>query len=283
MMIAIMSGKGKKTGEPLEDKLSEALRRAEEAVLRDGKLRDEQEKVKKPSGRKPLDMEDVVPQKTPKKPPAPRPVDTSKPPPGPRMVFLDKEKAPRAKKPGEAKPAIQKAPAASARPSPDLGFGELDLGGPGDMPELELAPGKSSAQPTAQKPSQEPPRPAAPAPVSPAPVSPAPVAPAPVAPAPVAPAPVAPPAEQPEPFEFKRPPRRSSAEETAFIPRRSYAREIKIALIVLLVLAAVGAGVFGIIKWRESVAAEKAALKEQINSASRESLMNDTIKKEKFK
>lgn len=268
-----MGGKGKKPGGNLEDKLSEALRRAEEAVLRDGKLRDEEEKGKrKPAGKKPLDMDDIIPSPTAK--PKPAPPGPKQPPSEVPVISFDQKKktsAPRhSGPPPAAAPAAPKkaAPREKAKPAaPNLGFGMLDLGGgSADSPQLELAttpPGEKSVEQAAKKPIEKPVE--VPAEMPPA----------------------QPPSAEPprvRPAELELPARRKTPEEyVPYVPRRSYAREIKIALLVLLILAVVGGGVYGFLKWRESVDAEKAALREQIDSASRESLMDDTIKKEKFK
>ena len=74
-----------------------------------------------------------------------------------------------------------------------------------------------------------------------------------------------------------------SKEYVPFTPKRSYGRQIKIFLLVVLILAAIGGGVYGFIKWRQSVAEAEAADKAKIDSSSLDSLKDDTIKKEKFK
>ena len=68
-----------------------------------------------------------------------------------------------------------------------------------------------------------------------------------------------------------------------YVPKRSYGRQIKIFLLVVLILAAIGGGVYGFIKWRQSVAAAEAAEKAKIENSSLDSLRDDTFKKEKFK
>jgi len=65
-------------------------------------------------------------------------------------------------------------------------------------------------------------------------------------------------------------------------PRRSYAKEIKIGLIILAVLAVIGGAVFGIVKWREGVEAERMAEKDRLNSTSLDSLRDEAVKKERF-
>ncbi len=304
-MVADMGGKGKKPGGGMEDKLSEALRRAEEAVLRNGKLRDEEEdrpqktkkkSEKKPSGRKPLNMKDLMPPKAAR---PTKPATTPKPAPEVPMVSFDRKKRPDAPKFGTpaasappqpakpaakpAKPAEPERPAAPEKPkppaegkkaAPSLGFGMVDLGGgTADAPELELGTTDTKPQETAyekpeKKPAEEPPAQLPPV--------------APVEPEPPAAAPPEPPRAKPvEP----EPPRHGEAfrEYVPVAPKRSHARETKILLLILLAVVVVAAGVYGFLKWRESVDAEKAALKEQIDSASREALMDDTIKKEKYR
>lgn len=238
----------------MTDKLKEALRRAEEAVLKDGKLRDEEAKkdkevkprqpvelddehFKEKKSSKPIDLDDVLFSESRNKKPAAKPVDLPKQKSEPPMVDLNKKEKPQA--------APKKAPA--SRPPPKLSFGELDLSGASaDSQELELA----------AAPEEPDVKPAAPA------------------------------AKPPEAKPAKRepPPRRESAEEhVTYVPRRSYGRQIKIFLIVVLILAAVGGGVWGFLKWRASVEAAEAAEKAKIESSSRDSLMDDKFKKEKFK
>ena len=227
-----MADKGQKG----TDKLSEALRRAEEAILKDGKLRDEEvKKEKEKKIRKPMDLDDVLfdeprKQKQPKKPIEPPKQNKEKPP---------KPEAAK-KKPG-------------SHPPPNLSFGELDLSrASADAPKLELdtEEEKSAAMPAEKRP----PKP-----------------------------PKAEPTEA-KPAEQERPRRRKDPDEyVPYVPRSSFARKIKIALIVLLVLAAIGGGVFGFLKWRESVEADEAAEKAKIENSSRDSLMDDSFKKEKFK
>jgi hypothetical protein len=102
-------------------------------------------------------------------------------------------------------------------------------------------------------------------------------------PAPLAQTPqAAPPLERPldpKPLPMRDP----SKEYVPYVPKRSYGRQIKIFLLVVLILAAIGGGIYGFIKWRESVEAAEAAEKAKIESSSRDSLMDDTFKKEKFK
>jgi hypothetical protein len=273
MMSGTMANKGKKPGKGVDsDKLAEALRRAEEAVLRDGKLKSEEaKKEKEPKSRPPVELDDShfakkEPEKQPakkpekkaskgldldsvlfgdkpKKKPAAKPVETPKPQPSPPMVDMSKKEEPAPKKPA----APEKKP--PDRPPPNLGFGELDLGGgPADSPELELS--GASEEPAAKPAAPEPPRPAAPV----------------------------------EKAADSRPPMRDPSKEyVPYVPKRSYGRRIKIFLLVVLILAAIGGGVYGFIKWRESVAAAEAAEKAKIENSSRDSLMDDTFKKKKYK
>ena len=268
-----MANKGKKPGKGVgEDKLAEALRRAEEAVLRDGKLKTEEaKKEKEPKSRPPVELDDShfskkEPEKKPekktskgldldsvlfgdkpKKKPAAKPAETPKPQPAPPMVDLGKKK----EEPAPKKPAApEKKP--PDRPPPNLGFGELDLGGGSpESPELELSAMSEDPieEPAAPKPAQ--------APAPPPPI---------------------------EKAADSRPPMRDPSKEyVPYVPKKSYGRQVKIFLLVVLILAAVGGGVYGFIKWRESVAAAEAAEKAKIESSSLDSLKDDTIKKEKFK
>jgi hypothetical protein len=165
------------------------------------------------------------------------------------MMDLSKKEEPAPKKP--AAPA-KKPP---DRPPPNLGFGELDLGSAStESPELELS--AMSEDPIES--------PAAPAPTP--------------APAPAAP----PPAERLA--DSKPPPMRDPSKEyVPYVPKRSYGRQIKIFLLVVLILAAIGGGVYGFIKWRQSVAEAEAAEKAKIENSSLDSLRDDTFKKEKYK
>jgi hypothetical protein len=164
------------------------------------------------------------------------------------MVDLSKKEEPAPKKP--AAPA-KKLP---DRPPPNLGFGELDLGGgPTDSSELELS---AMSEDPFEKPTAPTPAPAE---------------------APTAPPPVERAADS------RLPMRDPSKEYVPYVPKRSYGRQIKIFLLVVLILAAIGGGIYGFIKWRESVEAAEAAEKAKIESSSRDSLMDDTFKKEKFK
>ena len=166
------------------------------------------------------------------------------------MVDLSKKEEPAPKKP-EALPPKPSPPSQPPQPSkpakkPSLSFGELELGGASaDSPELELA--AAGEEPAAPKP------------------------------------PPAPPVE-PRPAEREPPPMREPSKEyVPYVPKRSYGRQIKIILIIVLALAAIGGGIYGFLKWRESVEAAEAAEKAKIESSSRDSLMDDTFKKEKFK
>jgi hypothetical protein len=283
MISGTMAKKGRKPGKGVdENKMADALRRAEEAVLRDGKLRDEEsKKEKEPKSRPPVELDDShfakkqpepqpakkpekktskgldldsvlfgdKPKKKPAATPAAKPAEPPKQKPSPPMVDFGKKEEPKPKKP--AAPA-KKEP---DRPPPNLGFGELDLGGgPTDSPELEL--GGMSEDPI-EKPAAPKPAPAAEAPTAPPPVE--------------------------RPSDSKLPIRDPSKEYVPYVPKRSYGRQIKIFLLVVLILAAIGGGVYGFIKWRESVAAAEAAEKAKIESSSRDSLMDDTFKKEKYK
>lgn len=301
MMSGTMSDKRRKPGKGVgEDKLAEALRRAEQAVLRDGKLRDEEtKKENEPKSRTPVELDDShfskkepekkpepkpekKPQKKaskgldldsvlfgnkPKKKPAAKPAEPPKPQPAPPMVDMSKKAEPAPKEP----PAAAKQPTKKPidRPPPNLSFGELDLaGGPADSPELELAGTKEG--PTASKP------PAESAAESSVPLEPM-----------SAPLPQAEPAA-PKPLERSLeskplPMRDPSKEYVPYVPKRSYGRQIKKFLLVLLILAAIGGGVYGFIKWRQSVAEAEAAEKAKIENSSLDSLKDDTIKKEKFK
>jgi hypothetical protein len=172
MMSGTMATKGRKPGKGVDDnKLADALRRAEEAVLRDGKERDEEaKKEKEPKSSPPVELDDShfakkqpepQPEKKPekkaskgldldsvlfgdkpkKKPaakpaatPAAKPAEPPKQQPAPPMVDLSKKEEPAPKKP--AAPA-KKLP---DRPPPNLGFGELDLGGgSAESSEMELS------------------------------------------------------------------------------------------------------------------------------------------------
>jgi hypothetical protein len=284
MMSGTMANKGRKPGKGVDDnKLADALRRAEEAVLRDGKERDEEaKKEKEPKSSPPVELDDShfakkqpepQPEKKPekkaskgldldsvlfgdkpkKKPaakpaatPAAKPAEPPKQQPAPPMVDLSKKEEPAPKKP--AAPA-KKLP---DRPPPNLGFGELDLGG-GSAESSEMELSAMSEDPIE--------RPTAPTPSK----------------APTAPPPVE------RPSDSRLPMRDPSKEYVPYVPKRSYGRQIKIFLLVVLILAAIGGGVYGFIKWRESVAAAEAAEKAKIESSSRDSLMDDTFKKEKFK
>jgi hypothetical protein len=74
-----------------------------------------------------------------------------------------------------------------------------------------------------------------------------------------------------------------SAEKGRPIAKRSYAKEIKIALIVIICLAIVGGGVYGFLKWREGVAAEEQAEKDLLNSQSLDSLRDAAVKNDAIK
>jgi hypothetical protein len=65
-------------------------------------------------------------------------------------------------------------------------------------------------------------------------------------------------------------------------PKKSYAREIKIALIVVGILVVIAGTVLGIIHWRQSAEAEKQAELNRLNQQSLDSLKDDTLKKEKY-
>ncbi|MBW1808198.1 MAG: hypothetical protein JRJ19_07965 [Deltaproteobacteria bacterium] len=71
-----------------------------------------------------------------------------------------------------------------------------------------------------------------------------------------------------------------SAEKGRPISKRSYAKEIKIALIVIVSLAIIGGGVYGFLKWRAGVAAEEQAEKDLLNSQSLDSLRDAAVKNE---
>ncbi len=66
-------------------------------------------------------------------------------------------------------------------------------------------------------------------------------------------------------------------------PRRSYKRELKYAAIVLVIAAVVGGAVFGIIKWRASSKAEHMAKQKQLNSRSLDSLKDQKLRNEGLK
>jgi hypothetical protein len=295
MMSGTMADKGRKPGKGVSaDKLAEALRRAEQAVLRDGKLHEEEtKKDKEPKSRPPVELDDShfskkepekkpenKPQKKtkgldldsvlfgdkPKKKPAAKPAEPPKPQPSPPMVDFSKKEKPAPKEP----PAPAKKPA--DRPPPNLSFGELDLGGaPADPSELELA--ATGEEPAASKP----PPPAEPEAESPLPLEPM------SAPLPSAEPMAAPPPPVERPAVSRPFMREPSKEYVPFTPRRSHGRQIKIFLLIVLILAAIGGGVYGFIKWRQSVAEAEAADNAKIDSSSLDSLKDDTIKKEKFK
>lgn len=280
-----MADKGRKPGGGVSpDKLAEALRRAEQAVLRDGKLREEEtKKEKEPKSRPPveldgshfskkepekkpeqkpekkpqkkgskgLDLDSVLFGNKPKKKPAPKPAEAPQPQPAPpKEEPLPKPKQPEA--------SVKKEP---DRPSPNLGFGELDLGGASsDSAELELAaaggdPAGKSEPPMVDLSRREEP-----------------------APAPSAQAPLGRHLD-PKPLPMRDP----SKEYVPYVPKRSHGRQIKIFLLIVLILAAIGGGVYGFIKWRQSVAEAEAAEKAKIENSSLDSLRDDTFKKEKFK
>jgi hypothetical protein len=314
-MSGTMTNKGRKPGKGVDaDKLAEALRRAEQAVLRDDKLREEEAKkekepksrppvelddshftgkgsepVKKPEPkaatqpgpktvkqpeskpfRKPekkskgLDLDSVLFGDKPKKKTAAKPAEPPKQQPAPPMVDFSKKEEPAPEKPA----APGKKPA--DRPPPNLGFGELDLtDAPSDAPELELAAG--AGEPAAAKP----PPPAEPEAAQPLPLEPM------SAPLPSAEPAAAPPVERPA--DSRPPMREPSKEYIPFTPKSSSGRKIKIVLFVVLILAAIGGGIYGFIKWRQSVAEADAAEKAKIENSSLDSLKDDTIKKEKFK
>jgi len=55
-------------------------------------------------------------------------------------------------------------------------------------------------------------------------------------------------------------------------------RTIKLILLVVLVLAALSGAVYGVMKWRASVAAEKAAEQERLNSRSLDNLRDQAVR-----
>jgi len=285
MMSGTMADKGRKPEKGVgADKLAEALRRAEEAVLRDGKLREEEtKKEKEPKSHAPveldgshfskkepekkpekkpqkkaskgLDLDSVLFGDKPKQKPAPKPAEPPKPQPAPPMVDMSKKE-----EPAPAKKPID-------RPPPNLSFGELDLDSvTSDSPELELEAG--GKEPAASGP------PAADSPLPLEPMS---------APLPQAEPAAAPPRPAERPAESRPPMRDPSKEYVPYVHKRSYGRQIKIFLLIVLILAAIGGGVYGFIKWRQSVAEAEAAEKAKIENSSLDSLKDDTIKKEKFK
>jgi hypothetical protein len=297
IMSVTMADKGRKPGKGVgADKLAEALRRAEQAVLRDGKLRDEEtKKDKEPKSRPPVELDDShftkkEPEKKSEKKPEKKPEKKSKGLDLDSVLFGDKPKKKAAAKPAEPpkqqpappmvdfskkeEPAPKKAAAPGKkpgdRPPPNLSFGELDLSGaPTDSPELELA--ASGEKPAASKSTAEP---AAESPVPMESMS---------APLPQAEPAAAPPPPVERPADSRPPMRDPSKEYVPFAPKRSYGRKIKIFLLVVLILAAVGGGIYGFIKWRQSVAEAEAAEKAKIESSSLDTMRDDTFKKEKFK
>jgi hypothetical protein len=75
-----------------------------------------------------------------------------------------------------------------------------------------------------------------------------------------------------------RPPRPEEPPE----PKRSYAKEIKIAVIVIVCLGLIGGGVFGFLKWREGVRLAEEAQMNALNKGSLDSLKNDSLNKGKL-
>jgi len=76
----------------------------------------------------------------------------------------------------------------------------------------------------------------------------------------------------------KAPPRPEEPPE----PRRSYAREIKIALIAILALGLLGGGTYGFLKWREGVRLAEEAQLRALDQGSLDSLKNDSLNKGKL-
>jgi hypothetical protein len=97
------------------------------------------------------------------------------------------------------------------------------------------------------------------------------------------PAPPQAPAKVPEQADGPRPPRpRRPAPEQPPEPRRSYAREIKIALLVIAGLGLIGGGVFGFLKWREGVRQAEEEQLRALDQGSLDSLRNDALTKGKL-
>ncbi|HOX45251.1 MAG TPA: hypothetical protein PK668_16770 [Myxococcota bacterium] len=75
-----------------------------------------------------------------------------------------------------------------------------------------------------------------------------------------------------------RPPRPEEPPE----PKRSYAREIKIAILVIVCLGLIGGGVYGFLEWREGVRLAEEAQMNALNKGSLDSLKNDSLNKGKL-
>jgi uncharacterized protein HemX len=65
-------------------------------------------------------------------------------------------------------------------------------------------------------------------------------------------------------------------------PKTNWGKLIKISLIVVVAAGAIGGGVFGFIKWRESVKAEEQAQLDALDQGSLDRLKADALKKERL-
>lgn len=268
------------------DRLSEALKRAEAAVRKSEKRAD-------PSpGFGDVDLNSsgagsAPPPKAAKPAAKPAPATSSPPPSGGDDLELNLDE----------KPSL--APAAPDGAVKPPSFGEIDLGAGGDGSDLELdAPAEPKKKPAIPKPAllqdedydddgwAEGKKPAQQAPAVEKPAGEqmkvrraAPGAPAgaPAAapdagkPAEAAPAPP-PPAEREGP----------SIRVAPIGPRRDWGPIIKIALIVILAAGLIGGGIFGFLKWRDSVAADEQAQLDAMNQGSLDALKKEALRKEQL-
>jgi hypothetical protein len=278
--------KGNKGSDSSSDRLAAAVRRAEQAVLKKGRLKDDVPSKRtsgggiklipaNPDAQEPGRMVDSKPEPSP--PPSPPPAQAAPIQPQPRT------------------PQAQEVP-----PGVSVEFGMVDLGGSEESktPSLAEMPAAPPQQPAPQTDDSldgmiedlhE--QPAAPVPQ---PTE--------------QPAPTQKPEEAPykpeaAPYKDNLPGQPGASRhlsekdriakkggkkaykpvEAPPLPRRSYAKEIKIATIVLLILAVLGGAIFGIIKWREGVEAERKAEKDRLNSQSLDSMRDEALRKEGMK
>jgi hypothetical protein len=158
--------------------------------------------------------------------------------------------SPNAKLPANRRPAASPA----ARPTPgaqDMSFGEVNLGGDqgGQIETADPSTSKATAKGAAKPPAKPPASLASPPQKAAAP-------------------------EKVQPRSSVRP---APREEPRV--KRSYAREIKIALIILVVLAAIGGGIYAFVQYRAKAEQEAAAEKERLDQGSLDNLKDQATKK----
>jgi hypothetical protein len=185
----------------------------------------------------------------------------------------------------------------AAKPSSNMSFGMVDLGG-GEAAREKLPPPEEVQKPSAKPKPQLPPKPPAQAkfmqeaqaaqPSTPPPSTPAPASKPPPASTPP------PGASSPAPYAIRSqrttpsgglpmaPAKRLREEEpqTTQVRTAGLSRTIKIALILILALVLIALGVFLYLRWQKGVEAERQAELDRLNQQSRDSLMDDRFKKD---